>query len=287
MKNVVVLNEPEEIKAYVAGLWKTDEFRNSPFVQKIVDMFAEMPKFFFDMSDPKRETAHFYAWMGGISHRSYANPYIHDLYIFHEMLHAASMSYMKDMSFGSFAQKMNENELFASVGSEIQVYFEIPGLRAKTFSQEIYADRFLNDPSYQAHWQRSPTRTLADLTLHRRDVMHNNSPKDTVEYWINRYFQQNVIWANVWADRYNHVESAMADLQNDCATTGRKAAMEKYMRWLQSDAVTQGTGIPFPDEAEVFSALYWKNKRVYDDAVKAEKEGKLSSAFKAKPPKIG
>lgn len=280
MKNIIVLIEPEEIKAYVAKLWKTDEFKNSPFVQKMVDQFAETPKFFFEMSDASLETSHFSAWWGGISHRTYDNPAISDLYYLHEMTHAATMPYMKDMAFGSFSQKMNENELVASVTSEIQVYFEIPGFRAKTFGQEIYADRFLKDPAYQFNWTASPQRTLADLALHRRDVMHNSNPKDTIEYWISRYFQQNACWNSIWFDRYNEVETAMADLHRDCSTMGRKGAMDKFMTWLQSDAISQGTGIPFPDEAKVFAGHYWKNKKVYEAAVEREKEAKSVKSSK-------
>src|SRR4029453_8621088 len=60
----------------------------------------------------------------------YANPVIADLYLVHELYHAGTMPYIPGMGRPAFDEKMVRNELEASVLSEIQVYFEMPDLRA-------------------------------------------------------------------------------------------------------------------------------------------------------------
>ena len=77
--------------------------------------------------------------------RSYDNPAIEDLYRLHEMFHAAFMPYFPGIGFDAFHRKMEDNELKASVCSEIRVYFELPHLREIAFPHPIYADRFLSD----------------------------------------------------------------------------------------------------------------------------------------------
>lgn len=36
----------------------------------------------------------------------------------------------------------------------------------------------------------------------------------------------------------------------------RKMAMDEFMEWLQSDSITQGTDIPFYEEAVAYAAVY-------------------------------
>ena len=50
---------------------------------------------------------------------------------------------------------MEDNELKASVCSEIRVYFELPDLRDLAFAHPIYADRFLSDASMQTLWRKT------------------------------------------------------------------------------------------------------------------------------------
>ena len=53
--------------------------------------------------------------------RTYDNPTIEDLYRLHEMFHAAFMPYFPGIGFDAFHRKMEDNELKASVCSEIRV----------------------------------------------------------------------------------------------------------------------------------------------------------------------
>ena len=49
------------------------------------------------------------------------------------------------MSWEAWAAKMADNEMLASLESETLVYLAMPSLRAKSFPQEIWADRFLEE----------------------------------------------------------------------------------------------------------------------------------------------
>lgn len=275
MKNVRVLTEPDEIRRHAAGLWKTEEFRESydsgGYVRKVVDSFARQPRFFWDATDTRKENAHFTAWWGGIMNRDYDNDAVHDLYLLHEMYHAGTMVHVPGLEFENFRRKMFDNELDASVCSEIRAYFEMPGLRAKSFQQEIFADRFLNDAVCRERWKEDPEGLMQEIRLLRRNAMLSGNPRDMCEYWIHKFSSQNEAWAAVWSHRYDAVETAMAGLRDRCRTAGRGAAMEEFMTWLRGDGVTDGTEIPFHREAEAFAGIYWQNKAEYQAAMDAQK----------------
>jgi hypothetical protein len=272
MKDLELVVEREEIHDYLRRRWRLDLFRRSHddrgFVHRVVDRFASLPRLFFAMSDERNEHAHFSAWWGAIPHRRYDSDAVHDLYWLHEITHAAEMLHLAGLSPEGFARKMFDNELLASVRSEIQAYFELPGLREASFDHPIYADRFLDDPEVQAAWRRDPERTLAELTLRRRDVMFTDSPADEVEKWIRKFSNQNMVWAAIWERRYDEVEAAMAGVRAGAAARGRRAAGERHLEWLTSAGVTLGTAVPFPREAEAFAAVYWKNKADYEEDVR-------------------
>lgn len=272
MKNITVLIERDDIHKGVRALWRTPQFRdshdNKGYIFNVVDRYAAMPRFFFEMSDPYNEKAHFSAWWGGIPHRSYDNGAVHDLYWLHEMVHAGEMPYVAGLEFPNFKQKMIDNELTASVRSEIQAYFEMPGLRDCSFPHDVFADRFLRDPKWHERWKREPRGVVEALMFHRRNVMtggHNS--KDPVEYWIAKFAHQNDAWAAIWSFRYDEVESAMARLREECHAIDRGPAMKNFMDWLQSPEITRGTDTPFPAEAKAFAGVYWLNRGAYDEAV--------------------
>jgi hypothetical protein len=110
--------------------------------------------------------------------------------------------------------------------------------------------------------------------------MLSQTPKDMAEYWIHKFASQNEAWASVWSHRYDEVEAAMAQLRDDCRTMGRKEAMDKFMAWLQSPEIAEGTDIPFHREAVAFAGVYWQNKAEYEASVK-----KQVAVIKSLPPK--
>ena len=133
MKNLVVLTDAKEIHTHVHGLWRSAPIRASHaeggFIHDIVEQFASLPRLFCDSTDDRLERAHFCSWWGVTMNRAYDNPAIEDLYRLHEMFHAAFMPYFPGIGFDAFHRKMEDNELKASVCSEIRVYFELPHLR--------------------------------------------------------------------------------------------------------------------------------------------------------------
>lgn len=279
-----ILYTRDEIHTYVYSLWKTDLFRKAHsaittvengvefvsvernrFIYTIVDRFADLPRFFFSMTDRMNEHAHFSTWWGGIPYRAYSNPYIHDLYLIHEMAHAGEMVYVSGMNFDNFLRKMTDNELYASCVSEVQAYLELPELREKSFQHPIYADKFLNDADFVKRYHADPRRTFEEIKVVRRNTMMNANASNVTDLWIHRFYNQNAAWGACWAHSYNHVEQAMVNLRNS-SRRDRKVAMNIFMKWLDM-WTDKGTQVPFFTEAKAFAGVYWANREHYDKAV--------------------
>lgn len=265
-----------DVHQYVRTLWKTDFFRvshrNHEFVHTIVDQFAATPRIFATMTNDHLERSHFSTWWGVIMLREeYDNPFIHDLYLLHEFYHAGYMPYIRNIGRAAFDEKMQRNELEASTLSEIQVYFEMPGLRKVSFGYPIYADRFLEDPEMVTLWEANPKLAVETLRAIRRDVMlskpeHN---MDLTERWVRRFAEQNAVHFLTWSDRYLEVENRMFDFQLEAARD-RKEALDNHVAWIEAEAANDPIdNIPFRREAELFSAFYWANKEKYNEAMQA------------------
>jgi hypothetical protein len=273
MKNLTILVLPVHVRQYVASQWKTDLFRNSPFVEALVDEFSQFPRIFADMTNHRLENAHFSTWWNVVMRRTYENPYVHDLYLLHEMYHATRMPYVPGIGKAAFDEKMQRNELEASVLSEIQVYFQMPELRVRSFQHPIYADRFLTDPRMQALWRKNPTAAIETIRTIRRDVMVSKPVEqmDLTETWIRRFADQNAVFAITWADRYCEIEQRMSDFRF-AAARDAAAAIRDHAEWLEGEAAKDTVdNIPFRQEAEVFAGHYWANKQKYDLAVSMRK----------------
>lgn len=278
--SIIRLYTPNEIHQFILGIWKTDLFRNlhqqglgkPNFISQIVEDFAALPRFVFKMSDPKLEWAHFSTWWGGIPYREYENPYIHDLYWIHEMTHAGNMVHMKGMNLENFGRKMTDNELHASVVSEIQVYFEIPELRKLSFKHTIYADRFLHNGYFIARYKHNPRMAFEEMKVRRRNTMMDTTSFDIADKWINRFYMQNSAWIACWAHSFDEVETAMADMRDSSGNLS-DLKMEQYRKtsldiFIDTFLVknTQNN-IPFLREAEAFAGIYWANRSHYDQAM--------------------
>lgn len=268
-----VCSTPAEVHRQVNRMWKTAFFsaqhRGGGFVTDIVERFADMPRFFFEMSDPHNEYAHFSTWWGGIPFRKYDNPYIHDLYLIHEMSHAGEMVYVPHMTFENFLRKMTDNELHASVVSEVQIYFEIPGLRKLTFPHTIYADRFLEDKAFVERYKKDKNRGFEEMKIRRRNTMMDTKPSSTADFWIHRFYNQNAAWGACWAQSYDDVEIAMAKLRDGVHNGDSEAAMTRFLLWLHTKTTND---IPFEVEAKAFAGVYWANRAHYDKNMMAEAE---------------
>jgi ADP-ribose pyrophosphatase YjhB (NUDIX family) len=278
MKNVQVLVSTSDVHAYVANLWKTNIFRNSHanggFIHDVVDQFAKLPRLFCETTNDTLERAHFSTWWGAMMRRDdYTNPVIADLYWLHEMIHAGTMPYVKDIGRAAFDEKMVHNELMASVGSEIQVYFEMPGLRDSSFAHPIYADRFLDSHSLQLLWNNNKAVAIQTLCALRRDVMLDKPEHelDSTERWIRKFAQQNAMYSLVWADIYVGIENHMAEFQLRALSGDRQGAIEFHRDWLLAEAGKDSIdNIPFRRKAELFTPVYWDNKAKLSAEMEAE-----------------
>lgn len=275
MKDIIALYERDDIHAFVGGLWRSEEFRESHrslgYIHDQVERFAWLPRLFAHESNSRLERAHFSTWWNVIMIREdYDNPIIHDLYYLHELAHAASMPYLAGLGRAAFDEKMQRNELEASVLSEIAVYFEMPGLREASFSHPIYADRYLRNPMMRELWQANPAVAIETLRTMRRDIMTSKPyhEMDVAEKWIRRFSDQNAAYSVIWADRYREVEGQMALLQS-AAVHNRREALDHFGEWIEEEAGRdQVDFIPFRSEAELFAPFYWDNKAKYAEAMK-------------------
>jgi hypothetical protein len=279
MKILHQLIERADVIDFVAGLWKTDFFRQAQrdgFVREIVSQFATLPRLFCESTNDRLERAHFATWWNATMLRDdYANPIIADLYLLHELYHAGTMPYIPGMGQVAFDEKMQRNELEASVLSEIQVYFEMPELRARSFDHPIYADRYLNDPYMRTLWRDNKQVAIETLRVIRRNVMVGMPEHlmDVTELWIRKFAQQNAAYAIVWSDHYDTIERHMRDFQVDTHTNGRRDALLRHRDWLEAEAGCDAADhVPFRRQAELSTAFYWDNKEKHQEAMRREAE---------------
>lgn len=278
MKNIQVLITPDEIRDFTDRLWRTNEFRDScrrgGLVHQVVDKFSRYPKFFYEATDPYLEAGHFTSWWGGMQLREneYALDGIHDLYYLHEFVHAGTMPVHPGLEYETFMRILGDNEADASTVSEIAAYFDMPALRAKSFTFEIYADRFLKDPAYHTWWKDNRDDFLESIKYKRRNLMHPAyQPKDSPELWIHNFAAQNMALGDIWRDRVDVVEKMIWDFRSACRNPaiGPAAAMQSQMAFLLSDDITGGTDIPFAAEAKAAAPIIWANKTKYAASLKA------------------
>jgi hypothetical protein len=280
MKNLQLLFSPSDVHDYVLALWRTDAFRDSHrtggFVHGIVDQLARMPQLFCESSNDRLERAHFCTWWGALMRRDdYANPVIADLYWLHEFHHAGAMPYIPGIGQAAFDEKMNRNELEASVLSEIQVYFEMPGLREASFPHPIFADRYLADPHMVALWRENKTVAIETLRFIRRNVMVGKPERemDVAEIWIRKFAQQNAAYSIVWSDYYDQIERHMSDFQHDVYQTNRRDGLLRHRDWLEAEAAKDAADhVPFRRQAELSTQFYWHNRERHQEAMRAEAE---------------
>jgi hypothetical protein len=274
IKFPVALHRRGDIIDYVVEeLFQTDEFKDSAkerdgFIYNELERFAYIPRVFTHETSYELERGHFSTWWNAITLRpDYSNPYINDLYYLHEIGHASRMPYLYPLEFEAFDEKMQRNELEASVLSEIEVYFQIDGLRENSFPHPIYADRFLEDDAMVSLWRASPQTALETMRTHRRNTMRV-SPEHLTDFsdrWLRRFADQNRIFAGVWSHRYGDIEAHMKEMVERSCGGDRRGALHFHQAWLESEASRGRAGIPFTPEAEMFAPIYWANKKRYEE----------------------
>lgn len=153
MKNIHIVH-PESMETFFASFWKSEEFKtlqaNHPFFKEFIRKMQEAPVFFFDIVS-ERAKYHLTSHLRLIARRDYSNnDYMHDLYYFHELCHCAEFTPDIGSSYEDWMMKLDNNELYASLLSEVLIYFMAPSMIGKTFSP-LWASKFYNDESLEKH----------------------------------------------------------------------------------------------------------------------------------------
>jgi hypothetical protein len=270
VKNLVTLVSREDVHDFVGNLWQSHFFKKSyaekGFIFEQVERFAWLPRFFAETTNDHLERAHFATWWNVITLRQYDNPVISDLYYLHEITHAATMPYLGGIGRAAFDEKMQRNELEASVLSEIAVYFELPGLREAAFGHEIYADKYLEEDFWRSLWRANKQVALEAIRTERRHIMTSKPEHEMskAEVWIRRFAEQNEAYSITWADKFRYIEGRMWNFQHAALKAGRGAAARHHESWLRDQAALDPVdNIPFRAQAEMFAPFYWSNKEKF------------------------
>lgn len=233
----------EERSNFFDSLFVTEEFKtlisqNHHAIKMIKDNYIKYPRYYYHMKDKDLERAAFTSWYNVLSLKKYQNPYIQDLYYFHELTHISTMPYQPELNFSQWCTKMRNNEVLASMNSEVLIYFFMPNYRQHTFSEEIWADRFLNNSYYLKMAQDNPHQLAIELTTKRLEAYDN--PQDKVEEILKDFRQFSFLYYNVWQDQYKEVEQVLKDFY-----LGDEFKYEEMLRFYQSPS-----GILFEDKVQ-------------------------------------
>ena len=282
-ESVELLAEPADIHDFVLGLWTDGPIRRSHatggFVARLVDRFARVPRFFYRASDQRIEWTHFSTWWGGILLCDYDNETIRDLRYLHEIHHAATMPYVRDLNVLTFEAMNFRNEREASTFTEMAVYLELPDLRPLSFDHPLFVDRFLfpdgnltrPDKRLLERWKNESDLVFQELMYERARVILADASEvdgdDPQIVWLRRYGEQGANWIRVWSARFRLVQDAMIELRERSASGSRADAARHHLDWLMSPAIADGTTIPFHREAIAFRESFDELIAIYDRAM--------------------
>ncbi len=147
MKNITIINK-ENIESHILSLWSTDEFKrlhqNHIFFQQLLSELKKRELFFFNTTHPQQKN-HLTSIFNFIAYREYENKYIQDLYYFHELVHCAHYNKFVNpyLPYTEWQKKISYNEMFASLFSEVFIYFFEPNLLDKSFPN-LWIHQFLD-----------------------------------------------------------------------------------------------------------------------------------------------
>lgn len=226
------LETENERNEFFDGLWSTDLFKalvksKHPVISMIRENYIKYPRYYYNMQNRDQERAAFTSWYNVLSLKNYENKYIQDLYYFHELMHISTMTYESHLDFTSWSLKMRNNEILASMNSEVFIYFYSPEYRKHTFKEEIWADRFLNNPYYLNLGKTNLTQLAIELTAKRTEAY--DKPKDPVEDILSYFRKFSHLYYDVWKDHYKELESVL-----NAFYKGSVAEYEEYLRKNQS-----------------------------------------------------
>lgn len=247
-------------KIAAMDLLVTEEFRTSPWVRSITDGLSMW------ITDDPMPPGHFGTYFGALTRRTYPNRWVQDLYHLHECVHTRVTRFEPKHTWAEWSRKMIQAEFEASIASECTAYLRIPGLREKTFSHEIWVDRFLQSTKGTG---KSPEEMEAHIREER--VRALNAPRfdDFLEHQIWNYCRQNIIWCRIWTQNVGYgphaqlpafrvVEAHMAEAERDAT----------HKTWLAAQTPSDGyVRVPFLHQADAFAPVYKRSGEEFGNSV--------------------
>lgn len=208
---------------FIYNNWKTDFFKNlqkkeGSVVDLMITRLKEKGLFVFDYSNDL-EYKHMFLWFYHIGHRQYDNPYIHDLFFFHEFYHLISFPEKKFDNFEEWKAAMWQNELEASLMSEVFIYYFEPELRQHTFKQRIWFDDMIEMFGYEPVnvtdnilMFNDHNEVFNNITNRREQLRAGLDSTIQTEEWI-RGFNTKDDWFISWQDVFHTVEGIRHDFE--------------------------------------------------------------------------
>ena len=295
---ITLLCRPGEIRDYVYDLWSDGPIRRNHrdggMVHRLVERFAQMPRIFFECSEPAIEHSHFSPWWSAIMLSEYENETIRDLRYLHEIYHSATMPYARGMNLATMAARNTQNEREASTFSEMAIYLEIPELRDLSFPHPIFMDRFLYEtPELRAgsrkrlfeRWRLQNETVFQELLYARLGVVMSEDREvdanDPQVMWLRRYPEQGSLWTEAWRERHHLVDDAMVRLR-ETSEVDPVGAGRAHLDWLLGDDISEGTGVPFRREAVAFRETFDRLIADYEAGMARQGEGVVRNQTRAR-----
>jgi len=205
--------------------WKTDFFKNlhdkeGSVVNLLIKKLKEKNVYFYDYTEDY-EKHHMMLWFYHVGNREYDNPYIHDLYLFHEYYHLISFPEKQFSDFTEWKEAMWKNELEASLMSEVYIYYFEPELRKYTFDNTIWFDDIISLFSHEKihvtedilMFKNHPP--IFKAIQHRREAIRNGEPLIfESEEWI-ASFNNKDDWFNEWRNDFIQVEQIRYEFEKN------------------------------------------------------------------------
>lgn len=266
MINFQILMEPDNIFEYVGQLWRSDAFKNSHYekngyINLLIKKFSTIPRIFFDMHKEQLEMVHFSSWFHAIQHRKYyIDPVIHDLYYHHEFFHLNTMEYVVDSNYEAWKEKMKKNEFWASLESEVLIYFYLPEIRSHSFKFQLWVDQFLEQDKFKSlnykynHYEDNLALQLKNEIAQAR-LNCETMPITDLDKMISDYTISSQKWAEIWQEDWYEVEQHMVQYLS-MLKYHKEKAIQFHMNWLYHHIENDIDKVAFGKNAHAYSKVH-------------------------------
>lgn len=278
MKNIQIIRREKIENFLIDEIWVTDIFKQlqkkkGNLLNLIIKKLTEQPLFFYELSHPG-EKNHLTSFIRFIGRRTYENPHIQDLYYFHELVHAVAFDFSKD-DFLLWQEELSENELLASLYSEVFIYLVEPELLDKTFD-DLWVKNFITPE----HDKIKPCNLYVDLNLendrrwlnqyyenkinflslnlknwpyqiqkiimerrHLRTVFEITKNFSSSELKIISYNQKRVNWLPKWKPYYKEINKNLLQLKKNCKDD-EEFAIVQFLSFIEKNSNSEGIVFP-------------------------------------------